>query len=450
MDSVNRKAVTPSKSRLARTFAKVLHIRAVTGISPVDGIQKTKSHEKVNHDCVSNSKLQSFDDDDEKLQHRAAMEAFLAKLFASISSVKASYAQLQFAQSPYDADGIQSADQVVVLELKNLSELKRCYLKKQLDESSPETTQLLAEIQEQKSLLKTYEITGKKLDFQLRLKDSEITFLREKLEEAKKENKSIEKRLNSSGLLSVLDNLHLSSLTPAHFIAVLRQTIKSIRSFVRLMISEMESVGWDLYAAASSIEAGVAYQNTNHVCFVFESFVCREMFDGFNYTNFSLRNESLPEQKKRQRFFDRFTELKSVKPREYFARKPKSTFGKFCRSKYLRLVHPKMESSLFGNLNLRNLVSCGEYSETMFFATFAEMAKRVWLLHCLAFSFQPEASIFQVGKRGRFSEVYMESVNDEAFLSSDGTMETDPRVAFTVVPGFKIGKTVIQCQVYLS
>ncbi|KAA8524015.1 hypothetical protein F0562_010554 [Nyssa sinensis] len=453
MDTVNKKVVTPSKSRLARTFAKVLHIRAATAVTVVDDVQKTKSHEKVNHDRVSNSRRQSFDDvvDDEKLRHRAATEAFIAKLFATISSVKAAYAQLQFAQSPYNADGIQSADQVVVSEMKSLSELKQCYLKKQYDESSPETTQLLAEIQEQKSLLKTYEITGKKLDSQLKLKDSEVTFLREKLEEANRENKSLEKRLNSSGPLSVLDNLHLSGLSPNHFNTVLQQTIKSIRSFVRLMISEMESAGWDLDAAASSIRPGVVYSNTNHKCFAFESFVCHEMFDGFNYPCFFLSTKSLPEQKKwQQLYFDGFMELKSMKPKEYLARKPKSTFAKFCCAKYLELIHPKMESSLFGSLSQRNLVNSGEFPETTFFATFTEMAKRVWLLHCLAFSFQPEASIFQVRKRCRFSDVYMESVNQEVFLSYAGTTETDPLVAFTVVPGFKICKTVIQCQVYLS
>ncbi|KAA8532798.1 hypothetical protein F0562_032831 [Nyssa sinensis] len=44
---------------------------------------------------------------------------------------------------------------------------------------------------------------GKKLDFQLKLKDSEVTFLREKLEEANRENKSLEKRLNSTIFIAV-------------------------------------------------------------------------------------------------------------------------------------------------------------------------------------------------------------------------------------------------------
>lgn len=82
--------------------------------------------------------------------------------------------------------------------------------------------------------------------------------------------------------------------------------------------------------------------------------------------------------------------------------------------------------------------------ETVFFSSFAEMAKRVYLLHCLAFAFDPsKASVFQIRKGSRFSEVYMESVNEEPVKSS-------PEVSFTVVPGFKMGKTVIQCQVYLT
>ncbi|CAI9784266.1 unnamed protein product [Fraxinus pennsylvanica] len=450
MVSVERSAVTPSKSRWARTFSKILHIGDVTAKGSDDRIKKTISEEKIINDPIKNAQLPS-DNEDKEIRDRAVLEAFLSKLFASLSTVKAAYAQLQFAQSPYDADGIQSADQIIVSELMNLSELKHCYLENQLNDTSPEATQILAEIQEQKSILRTYGIMSKKWDYQLKLKDSEITFLKEKLAEANRDNKSLEKRLNSSEQLAVPDNIRLSALSPSHFVACLGQSIKSVRSFVRLLISEMESAGWDLDAAASSIEPDVFFWKPNHKCFAFESFVCKEMFDGFNYPNFSTEHESLLEQKKRQQlFFDKFMELKSVRPADYLAGKPKSTFATFCRTKYLRLMHPKMEASLSGNLDRWKSVNSGEYPEVPFFLSFAEMAKRIWLLHCLALSFDPEVSIFQVTKKSRFSEVYMQSLSDEAFLSSDGTLENNPRVAFTVVPGFRIGKTVIQCQVYLN
>ncbi|KAF3442390.1 hypothetical protein FNV43_RR16306 [Rhamnella rubrinervis] len=462
MDSVKPSAVTPSKSKLARTIAKVLHLRAATGIAPVDGIQKVKSQEigiqKVKYEqyaadkSKSGSLAKSFElHDDEELQDRVALEALIAKLFACVSTVKASYAQLQYCQSPYDADGIQAADQLVVTELKTLSELKRCYLKRQFM-PNPETAMMLAEIQEQKSVMKIYEIMGKKMESQARLKDSEIIFLKEKLEEANKQNKLLEKRMNQSGQLYALDNLHLSGLSPSHFITVLRHTVKSIRSFVRTIMDEMKSVGWDFDAAASAIEPDVDYWKRDHTCFAFESFVCREMFDSFCYPNFSLpHKDSVPDDKKqREHFFRRFMELKSAKTKDYLAEHPRSVFASFCRDKYLKVVHPKMETSFLGNLNHRNLINGGGFpSSSTFFASFAEMAKRIWVLHCLAFSFETQATIFQVRKGCRFSEVYMESVaEEEPFLSSSSSSE--PQVAFTVVPGFLIGKTVIQCTVYLS
>ncbi|XP_024968331.1 protein GRAVITROPIC IN THE LIGHT 1-like [Cynara cardunculus var. scolymus] len=433
MDSVNQSALTPSKTRLARTFTKVLHIRAATA----DRSRKLKVTEKVKND---DERKKLFSDENDEFQKRAAMDAFIAKVFATVSSVKAAYAQLQYAQSPYDAEGIQSADQIMVSELKSLSEFKQSFLKKHLDDNSPETTHLLAEIREQKNLLQMYEITGKKLDSQSKLKDSEIIFLKEKLDEANRENKSIEKRLNSSGPLLPDEKLHFPLAND--FVSYLRQTTKCIRSFVRLMIGEMESANWDLDAAASSIQPNVVYSDPTHKCYAFESFICRVMFDGFNHPGFSIDSRSPPNDK---RFFiDNFMELKSLKAKEYIKWKPKSLFTKFCWSKYLRLVHPVMEFSLFGNLNQRDLVAAGKFPKTTFFSSFADIAKRVWLLHCLAFAFDPAAATFQVRKGSRFTEVFMEGVNEEPPKASPA------EVAFTVVPGFKAGKTVVQCQVYLS
>ncbi|KAI3983955.1 hypothetical protein MKX01_035082 [Papaver californicum] len=420
----------PNVSGLVRSFTKALKFRG-SRINQDDRIHKVRM------------KLSA--EDEEKARIKASMDALLAKLFASISSVKAAYAQLQIYQSPYDPEGIQSVDEILIDELIRLSEIKQIFLKRQID-SSPQVTILLAEIQEQQGLIKTYDIMRRQLETQIKVKDSDITFLKEKLEESEKLNRSLEKRLKSSGVaLSVSDDLHFSGLNPNHFVTVLRQTVKSVRSFVRLMICEMKSSGWDLSAAAKSIEPDVVYSRSNHVCFAFEAFVCRMMFDGFQFSNFShpSRHKS---SKKPHQFFKDFIESKSMKPNELLNKFPK--FGKFCHEKYLVLVHPKMELSLFGDLNQRNVVNTGGYPETRFFTEFTEMSKRVWVLHRLAFAFEPEAKIFQMRNRCRFSDVYMESVAEDAFLLEDGSLIVDPRVGFTVVPGFKIGKTVIHSQVY--
>ncbi|CAH2053679.1 unnamed protein product [Thlaspi arvense] len=458
METVKPLDVASGKGKLRRAFVKVINVKKLTGVVPegdkAERVKKSQEKVKLDKDLVKNAAnlSQSFDKLEEEYEKRLAMEALLAKLFATVSSIKSSYAQLQYAQSPYDPAGIQKSDSLVVSELKTLSELKQSFLKNQFD-PNPDRTLVLAEIQELRSLLKTYEIVGKKLECQLKLKDSEMIFLKEKFEESMNQNKLMEKRLNQSGqLCNPLDlNLHLSALNPTHFATYLHHTVKSIRGFVKMMVEQMKFAGWDIDMAADAIQHEVVYYKQEHKCFAFDNFLCKVMFDAFHLPCFS--SESSSHKKSRETFFERFTELRSMKAREYIASRPKSRFSRFCRAKYLQLVHPKMEQAFFGHLHLRNQVSAGEFPETSFCTAFLEMAKRVWLLHCLAFSFDPEASIFQVSEGCRFSEVYMKSVAEEAFLSSgkeESSPESEPRVAFTVVPGFRIGKTSIQCEVYLS
>ncbi|CAH8293242.1 unnamed protein product [Eruca vesicaria subsp. sativa] len=437
MESVKPLDVTSGKGKLRRAFVKVINIKKLTGVVPEgDKIEKLK----VDKDLVKNAAnlSESFDKLEEEYEKRLAMEALLAKLFATVSSIKSGYAQLQYAQSPYDPAGIQRADSLIVSELKTLSEMKQSFFKNEFD-TNPDRTLVLAEIQELRSLLKTYEITGKKMECQLKLKDSEILFLKEKFQDLMSQNKLMEKRLNQSGPLD-----HNNS--PTHFVTYLHHTVKSIRGFVKIMVEQMRFAGWDVLTAAESIQSEVLYYKKDHTCFTFEHFVCKVMFEAFHLPYFSTESSSSSSKKSKEMFFERFTELRSVKAREYITLRPKSRFSRFCRGKYLQLVHPKMELAFFGHSHVRNQVNAGEFPETSFCAAFLEMAKRVWLLHCLAFSFDPEeASIFQASRGCRFSEVYMKSVSEECLLS-----ESEPSVAFTVVPGFRIGKTSIQCEVYLA
>ncbi|XP_065009835.1 protein GRAVITROPIC IN THE LIGHT 1-like [Musa acuminata AAA Group] len=380
---------------------------------------------------------------------REAMEFLLANLFASVSAVKAAYAQLQVAQYPYDPDSIESADAVVVAELRRISELKQCYLKNQVD---PRTSRislpaLAAQLQELRNLIKTYKITIRKLKAELELKDAKIVALRAELLESQSKARALEAKLHPNRSLAAIDALHLSGLNPTHFLTALRFTYKSIRSFVHLMVKMMESAGWDLDAAAGSIQPDMLRRRIpGHRVFAFESYVCRRMFSGFSHQSFGLSSLEECSGWDRRQFFDDFTRLKSI-ALDQNPGCPPSPAAQLCRAKYLSLVHPKMESSFFGDLDHRETVGSGwGFPASEFFAGFAEMARRVWLLHCLFFSFKPETkrSIFQVRRRTRFSDVYMESVVAEEESSGGATT-----VGFTIEPGFRLGQTLIQCKVYL-
>ncbi|KAG2332095.1 hypothetical protein Bca4012_018331 [Brassica carinata] len=98
---------------------------------------------------------------------------------------------------------------------------------------------------------------------------------------------------------------------------------------------------------------------------------------------------------------------------------PDSNFCQFCKSKYLILIHPKMEASFFGNLDQRDYVTGGGHPRTARYS--------IWLLHRLAYLFDPAAKIFQ----------YMESVVKNIVVDEK---ENKPR----------IGGNVIQSRVYVS
>ncbi|KAK7247200.1 hypothetical protein RIF29_42077 [Crotalaria pallida] len=462
-----KSAINNSRGKkFAKTFQKVISLKSsASKIASNNGICMLNSNLKVKEDpfTTDNNQIKANgnknEDNNTKARNKAVMEALMARLFAGVTTIKAAYAELQMAQHPYNNDSIQAADQAVVDELKAISELKRRFIKKELD-LSPQITIMLSEIQEQQSLMKTYEITIKKLEAEVDIRDSKISSLKKHLEEFIAYNKSIEKKLNSSGSLSMFDSIKFTLLNPTHFVQFLHHTLRSIRSFVKLMIREMESAHWDLEAAVKFIHPNASFTKPSHKNFAFESYVCITMFEGFNYPNFTLQNDPLEKkhQSNQNLYFEKFKRLKSLNPKQYLTHNPNSSFAWFLKSKYLQLVHAKMECSLFGNLNQRKMVNSGGYPDSTFFTAFAEMAKRVWCLHCLALSFDEDVSVFQVKKNARFSEVHMESVTEEAAFStsgessssSNGSDSGEVRVGFTVVPGFKIGKTVIQSQVYMS
>ncbi|WOH11957.1 hypothetical protein DCAR_0831453 [Daucus carota subsp. sativus] len=405
--------------------------------------KSAKKNLSNNSFCLIIPQKKRGDCDESESRKRAAMQAFVSKLFATISTIKASYAELQMAQfSNHNIEAIQSADQVVVDELRTLSEVKNSFLKKQIKSSPPHVTFLLTEIQEQHSHMKMYEITIKNLEAQIEVKKEELSALQENLRETTLINKAHAQRLNSGGRFSILDNIVLSSSSnPRDFILVLQYAMKSVREFINILVNRMEIAKWDIDIAVNAIQPNFQFSNRTQKWFAFESFVCQEMFKNFDTPGFSLQNgQCIPY------YIDQFTKLKSANATHFFNQYPNSSFGKFTRSKYLQLIHPKMEASFYGNLNQRKLVNSWGCPETTFFAVFAEMARRVWILHCLAFTYNQEVSVFEVKKNCMFSEMYMVSVTSEVFLAGNDEVT----VGFMVVPGFKIGKMVVQSKIYLA
>ncbi|CAM0957400.1 unnamed protein product [Alopecurus aequalis] len=389
----------------------------------------------------------------------AHAHAFVASLFAGVSAVKASYAQLQLAQHPYDAEAIQLADAALVAELGKLSDHKRRYARDPVGTAKIAAAGPAAIADEQRHLIRTYEITARKLETELRARDADAERARSELAGELRAERALEERVHPGRTLAALDDLHLSGLNATHFNTALRHTVKSVRSFARSMFDEMRLAGWDPTAAAAAVHPGVPFRHSGDTKFALESYVALKMFTNFHRRDFGLSCLQDRESYDRRRFFEEFAELKSA-PASTLVDARCGALGQFLRDRYSSVVHERMEAAFFGRSVQRGVVSTrAALRETAWFAEFAEMARRVWLLHCLFFAFdggvdcEDGASIFQARSGERFSEVYMESVSDMD-RDDGGGMALAPAsnrvVGFTVVPGFKVGRSVMQCRVYLS
>ena len=136
----------------------------------------------------------------------------------------------------------------------------------------------------------------------------------------------------------------------------------------------------------------------------------------------------------------------SSNPMELLGIHPGCEFSRFCEHKYERLIHPSMESSIFVNLEEKEAVLNSWRSLSMFYEAFVGMASAVWTLHKLSYTFDPTVEIFQVERGVEFSMIYMEDVTKRLTWPNKGRA----KVGFSVLPGFKIGRVVIQSQVYIS
>ncbi|CAH9092908.1 unnamed protein product [Cuscuta epithymum] len=380
-----------------------------------------------------------------------AVDAIISKIFTNVSSLKSAYIQLQSAHTPYDPDKIQVADKLVISELKTLSELKHFYREHNPKPVcvSPQDSRLAAEIQEQQNLLKTYEVMVKKFQSEIQNKDSEIVQLQQQIQEANQKRVKLEKNLKLRGLSAKESSgngfIPVVDLTPDLFKSAVESAYQAVHDFSKPVINMMKAAGWDLDAAAHSIESDVVYGKRAHKKYAFESNISHKMFIGFQDEFFSMKPED-PETVK-ESFYEQYNALMEIDPLDAVGQKPDSAFGKFCRTKYLAVLHPKMEASFFGNLDQRNFIIGGGHPRTAFYQAFLKLAKSIWLLHRLAFSFDPPVKVFQVKKGSEFSEVYMDSVVKN-FIVEDA--EFKPKVGLMVMPGFYIEGSIIQCQVYLT
>lgn len=385
-------------------------------------------------------------------------ETLISSLFATIASFKASYIQLQAAHAPFDREGIESADRAILSHLQKLSEIK------QFHRAFTRGTDaklgfaigscLESQVQENQSRLRTLETVVNRLQSEIDSKHTMVLALRQSLNKVQSSclelSKKLNTSLNSSGSASGEVLLSVSV-----FESALRDARRSVHAFTKILIKLMKAAGWDLDLAAKSVHPLVDYAKMEPDRYALLSYVCLGMFQGFGCEGFGLgESEVLCNDNDNDNdnglssrsSLKQLVEHISIGPVEALYRNPNPEFSRFCEEKYEQIIHPTMESSIFSSSSQNEAVLCSWKSTDVFYDAFVNMASSIWVLHKLAFSFDPAVEIFQMDSGVEFSTIYMQDVTRRCVVSG----KTRPKVAFTVVPGFKIGKVVIQSQVYLT
>ncbi|KAL5231315.1 hypothetical protein ABZP36_030091 [Zizania latifolia] len=382
----------------------------------------------------------------------AAVEAALA----TASSFQAAYLHLQAAHEPFLLEAAEAGDAAAVSHLRRLSELKR--LARGPPGDGTLTAHLEAQVRENQALLRSFDAVVNRLQSALDAKDATAAALRGDHDALTHSNARLAARLDRAltpppGAGG--DDAVGALLSAGVFDSVLRDALRVAHRFTRSLAELLRCAGWDLAAAAAAVYPGLSYSKPGHCRYALLSRVCLSMFDGFDSYQFGgTRDTTTPEGIDlaicRNESLQQFIEHSDADPMELMNSSPDCEFTRFCDRKYKQLIHPGIESSLFGNSDCGTLPVMSVAGPL--YELFVAMASSIWTLHRLAWAYDPAVGIFQVSQGTEYSSVYMENiVRSKGFSGSKeiGKMMR-PKVGFTVVPGFRLGGTVIQCRVYLD
>ncbi|XP_078427663.1 glucose-6-phosphate isomerase, putative (DUF641) [Wolffia australiana] len=364
-----------------------------------------------------------------------AAEALMEEVFQAVAALKKAYVALQEAHSPWDPAKIAAGDAAVVAELRRLA-----WLRERFRRGTPSTEYPLREC------IVPYAVAMADLKRDLKVKEAEIESFRERvlaIEGRGASSRKGRRRVRRSAAVAPLVGKPTADLFRGH----MEEVRRAVRSLASRFLTLIRGARWDIAGAVRAIldAAGTRVPDlgAEHAKPAMEAYVNRKLFQGFENESFYLEgslSSLLDPDKHRRACYAQFRDMRGMDPGELLGVLPGCPFGRFAAAKYLALVHPSTEESLFGDLDQRRLVQDGAHPRTAFYGEFLRLAKAVWLLHLLAFALDPAPSLFDALPGSEFSPAHMDSV----------VPRRRGLVGFAVAPGFKLAdRSLVRARVYV-
>ena len=209
------------------------------------------------------------------------------------------------------------------------------------------------------------------------------------------------------------------------------------------------------------LESEVIVARPSDYKFLVQSFICRRMFFDFDseYCNIeSCMTEIFDIEEYSKSCFREYMTYRNVAETVTLLtdnRKHSAFLREFCFKKFLHIVSESTEEAFFGDFNHSDDICAGRHPSSRFYESYCKLAVSVWLLHRLAFSFQPPARTISVRKGAHFNPVYMESAvpglsgSVDLGITDGSALPFEALVGLMVHPGFRVGSSIIPAQVYL-
>lgn len=220
------------------------------------------------------------------------------------------------------------------------------------------------------------------------------------------------------------------------FLQMVSEARLSVEHFCRTLIAQMEETDDSLMEKLNSIlqahNLNLFSKNSKGVLFHLESLINQSLHQDFENCIFQKNGPQkvLDPEEGRRKMFSAFVALRNLSWNEVLRKGTKyysEEFSRFCDQKM---------SCIISTLNWSQ-----PWPERLL-QSFFVAAKCVWLLHLLAFSFNPPLVILRVDENQCFDPVFMEDILSERSWSRDAA-----RVKIMVVPGFYIDDKVLRCKV---
>ncbi|XP_057452498.1 IRK-interacting protein [Lotus japonicus] len=220
------------------------------------------------------------------------------------------------------------------------------------------------------------------------------------------------------------------------FLQIVSESRLSVKQFCKTLISQIEETDHalidNLNLLLQPYKLSLDSKYSKAVLYHFEAFINQSLFQDFENCVFQKNGcaKFLDPRQDRQAQFSSFVALRNLSWNEVLRKGTKyysEEFSKFCDQKM---------SCIITALNWLR-----PWHEQLLQAFFVA-AKCIWLLHLLAFSFNPPLGILRVEENKSFDPHYMED------LVTDRQRSQGPsRVKIMVVPGFYVQDRVLKCKV---